>query len=185
MATKEELLEKMKEGVIEYEEDQVKDAAQEWVDGGHVALEGIMDGLAAGMEVVGDLYEKNEYSASCTSRVTSESTSPKRARPRELWDGRGEVRGQRVELPQVRGEPVILQDSLRVAGIGIPAPEGPGVSISEKGHELLEPDAGTAVEGIRILDAELAYQHVAEILLHEVTEVPVPYRFHVRWEVPG
>ncbi len=61
MATKEELLEKMKEGVIEYEEDQVKAAAQEWVDGGHVALEGIMDGLAAGMEVVGDLYEKNEY----------------------------------------------------------------------------------------------------------------------------
>ena len=24
-------------------------------------LEGIMDGLAAGMQVVGDLYEKNEY----------------------------------------------------------------------------------------------------------------------------
>ena len=51
----------MKNGVIEYEEDTVKEAAQQWLDDGHVALEGIMDGLAAGMEVVGDLYEKNEY----------------------------------------------------------------------------------------------------------------------------
>jgi corrinoid protein of di/trimethylamine methyltransferase len=61
MATKEELLEQLKNGVIEYEEDTVKEAAQQWLDDGHVALEGIMDGLAAGMEVVGDLYEKNEY----------------------------------------------------------------------------------------------------------------------------
>ena len=61
MATKEELVEQMKNGVIEYEEDTVKDASQQWLDDGYVALEGIMDGLAAGMEVVGDLYEKNEY----------------------------------------------------------------------------------------------------------------------------
>jgi corrinoid protein of di/trimethylamine methyltransferase len=61
MATKEELLDRLKKGVIEYEEDTVKEAAQQWLDDGHVALEGIMDGLAAGMEVVGDLYEKHEY----------------------------------------------------------------------------------------------------------------------------
>jgi len=61
MATKEELIEQLKTGVIEYQEDTVKEAAQQWLDDGHVALEGIMDGLAAGMEVVGDLYEKNEY----------------------------------------------------------------------------------------------------------------------------
>jgi corrinoid protein of di/trimethylamine methyltransferase len=61
MATKEKLIEQLKNGVIEYEEDTVKEAAQQWLDDGHVALEGIMDGLAAGMEVVGDLYEKNEY----------------------------------------------------------------------------------------------------------------------------
>ena len=61
MATKEELTEQLKNGVIEYEEDTVKEAAQQWLDDDHVALEGIMDGLAAGMEVVGDLYEKNEY----------------------------------------------------------------------------------------------------------------------------
>ena len=61
MATREELLEQMKNGVIEYQEDTVKEAAQQWLSDDHVALEGIMDGLAAGMEVVGDLYEKNEY----------------------------------------------------------------------------------------------------------------------------
>ena len=61
MATKEELLEKLKEGVVEYEEDTVKEASQQWLDDGYVALDGIMDGLAAGMEIVGDLYDKNEY----------------------------------------------------------------------------------------------------------------------------
>jgi len=61
MATREELLEELKEGVVEYEEDQVKEASQSWLDDGYPALEGIMDGLAAGMEIVGDLYDKNEY----------------------------------------------------------------------------------------------------------------------------
>ena len=61
MATKEELLEKLKDGVVEYEEDTVKEASQQWLDEGYVALDGIMDGLAAGMEIVGDLYDKNEY----------------------------------------------------------------------------------------------------------------------------
>jgi len=61
MATKEELLEKLKEGVVEYEEDTVKEASQQWLDEGYLALDGIMDGLAAGMEIVGDLYDKNEY----------------------------------------------------------------------------------------------------------------------------
>ena len=61
MATKEELLEKMKTAVIEWQEDDIGGYAQQFLDDGHVALEGIMDGLAAGMEVVGDLYDRNEY----------------------------------------------------------------------------------------------------------------------------
>ena len=61
MASKEELLEKLKEGVVEFEDDQVKEASQEWLDAGFLALDGIMDGLAAGMEIVGDLYERHEY----------------------------------------------------------------------------------------------------------------------------
>jgi corrinoid protein of di/trimethylamine methyltransferase len=61
MATKEELLEKMKTAVIEWQEDDIGGYAQQFLDDGYVALEGIMDGLAAGMEVVGDLYDRNEY----------------------------------------------------------------------------------------------------------------------------
>jgi corrinoid protein of di/trimethylamine methyltransferase len=61
MPSKEELLELLKDGVINYKEEQVKEAAQQAVDDGHQALEMIMDGLAAGMEVVGDLYERHEY----------------------------------------------------------------------------------------------------------------------------
>jgi corrinoid protein of di/trimethylamine methyltransferase len=53
MASKKELHEKLKNGVIEYQEEGVQEAAQ--------AVEAIMDGLAAGMEVVGDLYDRNEY----------------------------------------------------------------------------------------------------------------------------
>ena len=61
MAAKEELLEKLKNGVVEYEEDEVKEASQQALDDGYDALEMIMDGLAAGMEIVGDLYDRNEY----------------------------------------------------------------------------------------------------------------------------
>ena len=61
MPTKEELLETLKNGVVEYQEEEVKEAAQQALDDGYVALEMIMDGLAAGMEIVGDLYDRNEY----------------------------------------------------------------------------------------------------------------------------
>ena len=61
MASKEELLEALKDGVINYKEEQVQEASQQALDDGYTALEMIMDGLAAGMEVVGDLYEKHEY----------------------------------------------------------------------------------------------------------------------------
>jgi len=61
MATKEELFETLKQGVIDYQEEPVKEAAQQVLDDGYTALEAIMDGLAAGMEVVGDLYERHEY----------------------------------------------------------------------------------------------------------------------------
>jgi len=61
MATKEELHKKLKDGVVEYEEDTVKDASQAVLDEGFDALEAIMNGLAAGMEKVGELYEAHEY----------------------------------------------------------------------------------------------------------------------------
>jgi corrinoid protein of di/trimethylamine methyltransferase len=56
-----ELLKELKEGVIEYDEDRVKEAAQAVVDEGFDAYDAIMDGLAAGMEVVGELFDTQEY----------------------------------------------------------------------------------------------------------------------------
>jgi corrinoid protein of di/trimethylamine methyltransferase len=61
MATKEEIFEKMKNGVIEYQEDEVRESAQEALDAGLDPLESIMEGLAAGMQKVGELYDANEY----------------------------------------------------------------------------------------------------------------------------
>ncbi len=61
MASKEELLEKLKTGVVEFQEDDVRQAAQQALDDGYDALEMVMDGLAAGMGIVGDLYDSHEY----------------------------------------------------------------------------------------------------------------------------
>jgi methanogenic corrinoid protein MtbC1 len=61
MASKEALLEDLKQGVIDWDEEKVKAAAQQVLDDGYGPLEAIMDGLAAGMEVVGELYEQHEY----------------------------------------------------------------------------------------------------------------------------
>ena len=61
MTSKEAVLEDLKQGVINFDEEKVKVAAQQVLDEGYMPLEAIMDGLAAGMEVVGDLYEQHEY----------------------------------------------------------------------------------------------------------------------------
>ncbi len=63
MALKEELIEELKEAVIEYEEDDARDAAQKVLDNPDVItpMEAVMDGLAAGMEKVGELFDSHEY----------------------------------------------------------------------------------------------------------------------------
>ncbi len=61
MKKKEDLLKELKDTVINYDEDGCKAAAQEYADASYPALEGIMEGLAAGIQVVGELYEKTEY----------------------------------------------------------------------------------------------------------------------------
>ena len=55
---KQEVLGRLKDGVINYNEEAVKEAAEEALEAGIDAYEAIMDGLTAGMVVVGDLYEK-------------------------------------------------------------------------------------------------------------------------------
>ena len=59
--SKEELLKKLKEAVVQYDEEGARNLSQEYADAGYPPLEGIMDGLAAGMQEVGELYERNEY----------------------------------------------------------------------------------------------------------------------------
>lgn len=56
-----EILKDLKDGVVDMDEDRVQEAAQKVVDEGLNAYNAVMNGLAAGMEVVGDLYDKQEY----------------------------------------------------------------------------------------------------------------------------
>ncbi len=58
---RQELLKTLNEGVVEFDEDRVREAAQKVLDEGLNAYDAIMNGLAAGMEIVGDLYDKQEY----------------------------------------------------------------------------------------------------------------------------
>jgi corrinoid protein of di/trimethylamine methyltransferase len=56
-----EILSKLAEAVVEYDEDESKEWAETAVSEGLDAMDAIMNGLAAGMEKVGDLYDKQEY----------------------------------------------------------------------------------------------------------------------------
>jgi corrinoid protein of di/trimethylamine methyltransferase len=58
---KKEIIEKLAEGVVEYDDEMVKEWAQTAVNEGIDALDAIMDGLAVGMEKVGVLYDEQEY----------------------------------------------------------------------------------------------------------------------------
>lgn len=61
MSSKEELLKKLSDGVVEMEEDDVAEAAQEYLDEGYPAFDGIMEGLVDGMNRASQLYEEEEY----------------------------------------------------------------------------------------------------------------------------
>ena len=56
-----EILKDLKDGVVDMDEDKVQKAAQKVLDEGLNAYNAVMNGLAAGMEIVGDLYDKQEY----------------------------------------------------------------------------------------------------------------------------
>ena len=60
-AREKEIFEKLAEAVIEYDEDMAKEWADIAVAEGVNAFKAIMDGLAAGMEHVGQLYDQQEY----------------------------------------------------------------------------------------------------------------------------
>jgi len=58
---KQELLKQLSDNVISFEEDKVVEAAKKVVEEGFNAYDAIMNGLAAGMVIVGELYDKHEY----------------------------------------------------------------------------------------------------------------------------
>ena len=58
---REELLKTLSDAVVNMDEDTAREAAQKIVDEGLNAYDAVMNGLAAGMEIVGDLYDKHEY----------------------------------------------------------------------------------------------------------------------------
>lgn len=61
MSVKEELLKRLSDGVLNMEEDDVAEAAQEYLKAGYPAFDGIMKGLIDGMNRAGQLYEEEEY----------------------------------------------------------------------------------------------------------------------------
>ena len=60
-AREKEIFEKLAEAVIKYDEDMAKEWADIAISEGVNAFIAIMDGLAAGMEYVGQLYDQQEY----------------------------------------------------------------------------------------------------------------------------
>jgi corrinoid protein of di/trimethylamine methyltransferase len=58
---REGLLKELSDGVVDFDEDKVAEAAKRVLEEGLDAYDAIMNGMAAGMEIVGDLYDKHEY----------------------------------------------------------------------------------------------------------------------------
>lgn len=61
MSAKEELLKRLSDGVVEMEEEDVAEAAREYLDAGYPAFDAIMEGLVDGMNRAGVLFEEEEY----------------------------------------------------------------------------------------------------------------------------
>lgn len=61
MATKEELLKELSDCVLDLRDDEVEGVAQQYVDAGYDANDGIFYGLVDGMNKAAQLYEEEEY----------------------------------------------------------------------------------------------------------------------------
>ncbi|WP_298202144.1 corrinoid protein [Desulfosporosinus sp.] len=59
--SKEELLQQLSDCVFEMEDENVADAANEYIDAGYEALDGVLKGLVDGMNRAGQMYEEEEY----------------------------------------------------------------------------------------------------------------------------
>jgi len=61
MGRKEEILDKLRDTIVNLDIELIQKVCKEAVNAGVSAYEAITDGLAKGMEIVGQKYEKNEY----------------------------------------------------------------------------------------------------------------------------
>lgn len=59
--SKEELLKRLSDGVVEMEEEEVIAACHEYIEAGYPAFDGIMEGLVDGMNRASQLYDDEEY----------------------------------------------------------------------------------------------------------------------------
>lgn len=59
--SREELLKRLSDGVVEMEEDDVIEACNEYVEAGYPILDGIMGGLVDGMNRASQLFDEEEY----------------------------------------------------------------------------------------------------------------------------
>ncbi|OKY78180.1 MAG: Trimethylamine corrinoid protein MtbC1 [Candidatus Methanohalarchaeum thermophilum] len=60
MADKEDILNRLHEGVVEREKEKVEEAANEALDEGVAPIDAIMDGLVSGMSEVGEMYDEGD-----------------------------------------------------------------------------------------------------------------------------
>lgn len=59
--SKEELLQQLSDCVFEMEDDKAADVANEYIEAGYEALDGVLKGLVDGMNRAGQMYEDEEY----------------------------------------------------------------------------------------------------------------------------
>lgn len=59
--SKEELLKSLSDCVLEMEDEEVVEVANEYIESGYEAFDGIMDGLVDGMNKASDLFDEEEY----------------------------------------------------------------------------------------------------------------------------
>lgn len=59
--SKEELLKLMSDAVLEMEDDEITDIAEEYIEAGYPAFDGIMEGLIDGMNKASRLFDEEEY----------------------------------------------------------------------------------------------------------------------------
>jgi len=61
MPSPDDILKILHDSVVTFEEEKTHAAAQQWIEAGYEPLRGIMDGLVAGMNEVGQLFKRQEY----------------------------------------------------------------------------------------------------------------------------